>query len=88
MRDDRPIRELQSRQLVRAGLLLQLPPRPFAQERERAAVTGDLLLVWDTGLLKSFLDAATRMNSRPAFVAVANVESIFSAIVSSLEFSS
>jgi hypothetical protein len=38
------------------------------------AVTGDLLLIRDSGLLKSFLDATTRVNSGSAFVAVANVE--------------
>src|SRR5271168_2743968 len=70
--DDRPVWELQRRQLLRSGRLAQLLTRAFAQERNRTAVGGDHLVVLDVRGMQRFLHAATWMDPRAAFIAVAN----------------
>src|SRR3712207_2211724 len=71
---DGPVRELERGELVVAGRGAQLVARSLAQERDRVAVPGDHLLVADPRLPQRLLDAAARVDARPAVVAVADEE--------------
>src|SRR5437773_6052264 len=68
-----PVRQPERRQPRRTGGLAQLLARAFAQERDRAAVRGDDLLVPYARRAQRLLHAAARMHAWPTVVAVAHV---------------
>jgi hypothetical protein len=70
MRDDRPIGQLECRQLRRARRIAQRFPRTLAQEGNRAAVTRDHLVVFDACGAERLLHPATRMDPRAAVISV------------------
>src|SRR4051812_19670092 len=72
MGDDRPIGELENRQLRVTGRPAQLLARALAQERDRAAVGGDHLLVLDSRGTERLLHPSTWMNSRATVITVAD----------------
>jgi hypothetical protein len=72
MGDDRPVGQSERRQLRRSGRLPQLVTRALPQEGDRAAVSGDHLLVLDARGAECLLHAATRMDPRAAVVPMAN----------------
>jgi hypothetical protein len=72
MGDDRPVGQLDRRQLRVSGRFAQLVTRALAEEGDRMAVGGDSLLLVDPGVIECLLHTATRMSPRATVIAVAN----------------
>src|SRR5215217_6066063 len=72
--DDRPVRQLERRQLRVSGRLAQLFARALAEERDRMTVGGDHLLVLDVRGTECLLYPATRMPPRAPVIAVAHIQ--------------
>src|SRR5215213_3542734 len=74
MGDDRPVRQLERRQLRVSGRLAQRFSRALAEERDRMPVGGDHLLVVEFRGTKRLLHPATWMHPRALVIAVAHVQ--------------
>ena len=74
MSQDAAVPQLEDGQLLLAGRGDQLVARSLSKERDRTAVTGDDLVVFDPGGAHRLLDAAARVHAWTALVAVTDVQ--------------
>src|SRR4051795_9059790 len=63
--EDRPVGQLERRKLRVAGCLSQLLARALAQKRDRTAVSGNHLVVFDSLRAERLLHSATRWTRGP-----------------------